>query len=73
MNAPKLGEDAEVAIKGGALVKLSGAVSRGALIASDADGKGDAGTAADKSIAKALESGVADDVISVLLGLESVI
>lgn len=73
MNAPELGGDAEVSISGGALVKLSGPISAGALIASDANGAGDAGTTADKSIAKAHETGVAGDVIKVVLGLDAVI
>lgn len=62
------GDDVEVAhLGGGALVKLAGTVTRGDSIASDADGKGVVATDGQWSPAIALASGVAGDVISVLL------
>ena len=73
MNAPASGEDAVVVIEGGALLKTSGIVARGALVACDADGQGDAGTSGDPSIAKAFATSAAGDVIHVRIGLDAAI
>lgn len=68
MNQPKLGETAEIALLGGgALVKIAGAISLGDSIKSDANGKGVAGSTGIWSAAIAMDSGVANDVIAVIL------
>jgi hypothetical protein len=68
-NAPEDGEYAEVAVAGGgALVKLSGAVTRGQSLCAAANGKGDAGTSGDWACTPA-ESGVSGDVIAAYLDM----
>lgn len=70
MNAPESGGDAEVARPGGgALLKLNATISAGDLVASGANGVGDAGTSGDPAIALADTDGVAGDVIPVVLGI----
>lgn len=70
-NAPKAGQEAEVVFTGVQKVKLGGTVARGDFIGHDAAGLGitravaSAGTG--KVYGKALESGVAGQVISVVL------
>lgn len=61
-------DEVEIAhLGGGALVKLAGAVTRGDSVKSDANGLGVIGAAGDWCPAIAMESGVAGDVISILL------
>ena len=69
MNKPAINDDAEVALLGGgALVKLAGPITAGQSIKSDVNGAGVvASTNGDWCPAIALESGVAGDVVSVLL------
>lgn len=68
MNAPASGEDAEVALLGGgALLKINGTVAAGASLAADSENKGLTGTAGQWCPAIAMEDGVDEDVISVLL------
>ena len=69
MNNPSVGGDAEVALLGGgALVKIAGPITAGQSIKSDVNGAGVvASSNGDWCPAIALESGVAGDVISVLL------
>jgi len=52
---------------GGALIKLAGTVTRGDSIASNADGEGVVGAATQWCPGIAQESGVAGDVISIML------
>lgn len=65
------GEEIRLMLTGISKVKLGGTVTRGALLTSDANGKAVAiGAAAGTnyaSIGRALASGVADDIIPVLL------
>ena len=62
----KSGDDAEVAlIGGGALLKVAGAVALGDSLKSDANGLGATGLGWTPAIA--LDSGVANDIISVIL------
>jgi hypothetical protein len=65
-NAPASGELAEVALQGGgAKAKLSGTVTRGSFLKTDANGAFEAATAGDKYAAMAMASGVSGDVIPV--------
>ena len=52
---------------GGALIELAGTVARGASIASDADGKGVVATTGQWSPGVCMESGVAGDIVHILL------
>lgn len=65
------GEEVRVMLSGVSRIKLGGTVARGALLTSDANGKAVAIGAAPgtnyNSIGRALASGVADDIIPVLL------
>lgn len=68
MNAPALGELAEVAVFGGAKVKLSGTVARGGEVSVTVTaGTGKAAVATEYVSAIAMASGVAGDVIPVNL------
>lgn len=61
-------DEVEIAhLKGGALIKLNATVARGDSIASDANGFGVVGTAGQWCPGIAMESGVAGDVISIIL------
>jgi len=66
MTAATAGDDVEVAINGGALVKLSDTITRGESVCADANGEGDGGASTNWACT-ALQSGVDDDVIAVLL------
>lgn len=71
MNAPASGGDAEVARPGGgALLKIGASITAGDLVASGANGTGDAGTSGDPAIARADTDGASGDVIPVVLGLD---
>lgn len=65
LNQPGIGDIVEVAVYGGAYVKLGGTVAKGASIASDANGKGVAATTGQWAVGIADEAGVANDVIAV--------
>lgn len=69
MNADvKSGDYAEIALfGGGALLKIADVVALGASIASDANGNGVPGALGEWSPAIAMESGVAGDIIGVIL------
>lgn len=63
-----IGDCAEVAhLGGGALIELGGTIARGDSIASNATGQGVLATAGQWAPGVAMESGVAGDVISILL------
>lgn len=63
-----LNDAVEIAhLSGGALIKLAGPVTRGDSIASDASGLGVLATAGQWAPAIAMESGVAGDIIGVIL------
>ena len=65
---------AEIALNGGGgLVKLAGTIARGQSIASNAAGLGVLATAGQFAPAIAMESGVAGDVISVMLSTHTAI
>lgn len=66
MNAPKSGEQAEVAVAGGAKLKSGGTIGLGASIRSDAAGVGKAVTSG-FAHAIAMDSAVANDIIPVLI------
>jgi len=61
------GDVVEVAVDGGAKVKLAGTVARGGEIMPNAAGAGVAATATNYVSAVALEAGVSGDVIPVIL------
>lgn len=61
------GEKIDVELVGIAEVTLGGTVTRGALLTSDANGKGVAAAATNTVWGVAMASGVADDVISMLI------
>jgi hypothetical protein len=65
LNQPGAGDLVEVAVYGGAYVKLAGSVNRGDSIASDADAKGVAATTDQWAVGVADEGGVAGDIIAV--------
>jgi hypothetical protein len=65
LNAPGAGDVVEVAVYGGAYVKLGGAVARGDSLKPNAASKAIVGAAGDWCIGIAEEAGVADDVIAV--------
>lgn len=68
MNAPSLGGVAEVAVAGGARLKVAGTIAADQMITSDANGQGVVVDAAGEHMnAKAVEPGVANDVISVMV------
>lgn len=67
MNAPKAGEVAEVAIGGGALVKIASTVALGASVGSGASGVGKTAAATRAAIGKAMDAGVTGDVIPVFI------
>jgi len=64
----KSGDACEIAhLGGGALIKLAGTITRGDSVKSNANGEGVVAAAVEFSSAVAMESGVAGDVISVIL------
>jgi hypothetical protein len=65
MNAPKLGEIAEVSVAGGALVKIASTVAVNASIGSGASGVGAAAGAAGFALGIARAAGVTGDVIEI--------
>lgn len=68
MNAPKQGEDAEVALPGGgALLKVNGTVAAGDSLAATSENKGQVATDNQWSPCIAMEDGADEDVISVLV------
>jgi hypothetical protein len=66
-NAPDAGEEAEVVLTGVQKVRLGGTVARNDGIGTDATGKGIKAAAGALVYGVALESGVADQIISVAL------
>lgn len=70
--APAAGERCDVVMAGIAELTLGGSVTRGALLTTDANGKGvtaaPAGGTNNSVIGRALKSGASDDIIPVLLG-----
>ena len=70
--APVLGERGAVEMAGIAEVKLGGTVVRGAPVTSDATGQGVAAVTGNRAVGHALVSGVAGDVIEVLISLHTV-
>ena len=68
MNTPASEELADIAVMGGAKVKLGGTVTRGQYGKSDASGKIVAATTdKDRYIVKILESGVDGDIVSAIV------
>jgi len=63
------GERVDVVVSGAAEVEYGGAVTRGGLLTSDADGKAVAASEDDRIIGVAMQSGVSGDIGSVLLGI----
>lgn len=63
MNAPKLGEQAEVCVDGGALVKIASTVAVNASLGAGASGVGAAAGAAGFALGIAKQAGVTGDVI----------
>lgn len=66
-NAPKSGEDAEVSVGGGALVKIASTVALNASVGSGASGVGKTAAATKLAIGKAMDAGVSGDVIPVII------
>lgn len=67
MNAPKLGELAEVAVMGGALVKLSATIAAGASICCGASGVAKAAVATKHSLGVLEAGGVSGDVVPMII------
>lgn len=67
MNAPKQGEQAEVAVAGGAKVKVASTVTLGASAASGASGVGVNAGAATKALGKFMDAGVTGDIVAILI------
>nr|BAL52630.1 hypothetical protein HGMM_F01H12C02 [uncultured prokaryote] len=68
INDPKAGQTGTVFVGNGVVqLKLAGSVSRGDVITTNASGKGVTATAGKKGLGVALQSGVAGEVIAVLL------
>lgn len=65
--APVLGERGAVELVGIAELKLGGTIVRGGPVTSDATGQGVAAIAGNRAVGYAMVSGVAGDVIEVLL------
>lgn len=65
-NDPENGQAALVDISGVTKVEAAGAITTGALVASDATGKAVAATTGDYALGTAMETGAADRIISVL-------
>lgn len=63
------GERADVVVAGAVEVEYGGAVTRGGLLTTDADGKAVAASEDDRIIGVAMQSGVSGDIGSVLLGI----
>lgn len=73
MNAPKSGEVAEVAMAGGALLKMSAAVAIGASVGVASGGKGVTGAAAAVCLCRAMEAAAANnDVVEVIIDRHTV-
>lgn len=66
-NAPGLGETAEVAVDGGALVKAGGAVSKGASCQSGALGVASDAGAAKWCIGQFQDDGVLNDIVPIII------
>lgn len=69
MNAPKAGEMAEVAVQGGAKVKVASTVTRQQSIASGAAGVGRTAVAGEWAIGTFQDDGVTGDVVPVIIDL----
>lgn len=70
MNAPGLGEVAEVAVEGGAKVKIAGTMSTlGASVASSANGVGRVAIAGEWAIGVQMDTGVLNDIIPILINI----
>lgn len=67
MNAPKLGELAEVVTQGGALVKLSATLSAGVSIACGANGVAKAAVATKHSLGVLEAGGGSGDVVAMII------
>jgi hypothetical protein len=76
MNAPNTGELAEVAVAGGAKVKIAStiSISSGVLAscASAANGVGRAGVSTEFAIGVFTDSGVSGDIIPIIIGIHTV-
>lgn len=66
-NTPALGDDAEVAVEGGALIKVASNVTLGASCAVGASGVGVNAGAATFSIGVFQDSGVSGDVVAIII------
>lgn len=71
--APAAGERVDVVLAGIAEIKLgTGGITRGAGVTSDATGQGVAGASGNRAIGYALASGVAGDIVRVLISQHTV-
>ena len=67
MNAPNIGETAEVAVAGGALLKVASTVGIGLSFASGAAGVGAAATSGQWALGVFQDAGVSGDIVPVII------